>query len=149
MLGLPWLHPLARFGPLILRLGVAVVFIGHGWQKWQSGPEGWLAGGGAARAGFPDPVTVPLAWAGLIVELIGGLLLIPGLFTRIWAILQSLIMLVVIFTIKTGAPLVGGREGPSIELEVALLAGLWALALLGPGAWSLDQRLGLEGDSAT
>lgn len=78
-LSLPFVHRLTDLGPLALRLGVGLVFALHGWQKLTEGPSGFagmLTGLGVA---VPDA----FAWLVTVAELVGGILLLIGLLTRL------------------------------------------------------------------
>jgi uncharacterized membrane protein YphA (DoxX/SURF4 family) len=70
------------------------------------------------------------------VEAVGGLALILGLGTRIAAILLAIIMIVAIFAVKLTQRLLGG-----FEFDLALLAGLVALILMGSGAAALERNV--------
>jgi len=135
-LSLPFLHPFAPYGMLLLRLGLGLIMASHGWQKIQN-PAG--------TAGFFGSQGIPAAqlmvWVVIVVELIGGILLILGLGTRVWALLSACVMLTVIFVVKGIGSFTG--EG-NYELELAILSGMLALALVGPGRISVDAKMGLE-----
>lgn len=129
-----------EFAPLILRVVIGLVFFLHGWQKLTvfgaEGVSGMLAWSG--------PLAPLLAWVLILTELLGGLALVLGAFTRLAAMLLAIVMVVAILTVKLpgmeGAlPLSLLGKGP--ELESTLLAGCLALALLGGGIWALDKRL--------
>lgn len=138
-LSLPFLHPLAPYGHLILRLGLGLIMAAHGWQKLTVFGAQGFADNMLTRLGVPAPGV--MAWVVIIVELVGGICLMLGLGTRIWAILSAIVMLVVIFAVKGATTLTG--EG-SIELELAILVGMLALALVGPGHPSVDHMLKVE-----
>jgi putative oxidoreductase len=78
------------------------------------------------------------------VELIGGVLLIVGLLSRLAALLLT-IDLVVKVNVGLIAPQGGGA---GTELDLALIAGFLVVLLSGPGKPSLDYLLGLERDAA-
>jgi len=129
---------------LVLRLGVGLVMALHGWQKWSSGADGWRAGGMIEGMGMPGGAAV--AWLVMLVELVGGVLLIVGLLTRLSASLIAVVMLVALTMVKLPgpgliAPQGGGAGG---ELDLALMVGALAIAFLGAGALSLDKMLGIE-----
>jgi putative oxidoreductase len=73
---------------------------------------------------------IPIALA----ELIPGILLITGIFTRISASILSIIMLGAIFLAKGAASLIG--DG-GIELDLILLASLLVIIIEGPKRISL------------
>ena len=120
------------WGVLPLRLVVGIVFVAHGAQK--------LFGFGlAGTAGFLGSLGVPLptvAAAGLIaVELLGGIALIIGAWTRVAAGLLSADALVAILTVH----LRGGFFVPNgVEFVLTLLGACLALVGLGAGPCSLD-----------
>jgi putative oxidoreductase len=72
-------------------------------------------------------------------ELIGGICLILGLATALFAFILSIDMLVAIFKfhIPAGGHFVGG-PGPSFEVPLVYLVVLVALLIAGPGNFSVD-----------
>jgi putative oxidoreductase len=141
VLSLPPLHPMSRLAGLILRLGVGIVFIAHGWPKLQRGP--------ANVAGFLAQLNVPLpeitAWVVTLLELGGGILLIIGLFTRVIALFMAVEMVLISFVVKADIGLVAqGPQGVGWELELALGVAQLALVLIGPGMLALDNIIGVE-----
>ena len=127
---------LQSWGLAILRVVVGVTFFLHGWQKLTvmhvAGVTGMLSGMGVP---LPNVAAVALMTA----ELIGGALLIIGLFTRWAALLNGFDMLVAILLVH----LQNGFFNPKgVELPLTLLAATVCLALAGPGAASLDAHRG-------
>jgi putative oxidoreductase len=122
-------------GLAALRVTVGTVFAAHGAQKlFFFG----LAGVGEAFAGMGVPlaaVTGPLVG---FVELVGGLALVLGLFTRFVSLGLAAVMVgaVVMVHLPAGFFLPAGAE-----FVLTLLAAVVALALAGPGAFSLDALL--------
>ncbi len=133
-LGLPFLSRLGDLAPVPLRLGVGLVFIHYGYKKLSSGPDefaGMLTGLGVAAPTL-------FAWLVTIAELVGGVLLVLGLLTR-------LVTLPLIATLVGAVVLVKADLGmPEAGIDIALLAGLAALLLLGPGRLSLDRLAGID-----
>lgn len=134
--------PLGRqsdLGPLLLRVGVGVVFAWHGWQKFDGGVGNF--------AGFLESLNVPapevVAWLQVIAEGVGGLLLILGLFTRFVTLPLIAIMIGAIWLVKVDVGFIVPNAAGA-ELDTALLAGLLGLLLIGPGRLSLDAMLDLE-----
>ncbi len=123
------LKQFSAYASLPLRLALGVVFVAHGLQKLQA-PD--MVSGFFISIGFPG-------WMGAFVgsmELLGGVLLLIGLFTRYAALIISIIMVVAILKLKLTKGIING-----FELELALLGGALALLLLGPGKLSLDNDL--------
>lgn len=144
-LGLSALGRLAAVAPLVLRIGLGVVFVAHGYQKFDNGP-GAFASGPLAMLNVPAPEIV--AWLMTLAEGIGGLLLIVGLLTRLATLPLIAILIGAVFLIKDDVGFIA-MMAAGAELDTALLAGLVALLLLGPGRFSLDAVLGIEpGDVA-
>jgi len=118
-----WTPPLLS----VLRIVAAFLFIEHGTQKWLD---------------FPAPRSSPVVlWslggvAGLM-ELVGGLLLLVGLFTRPVAFLMSGLMAFAYFIAHAPRgfwPLLNGGELAALYCFVFLY-----LAAAGGGPWSLDR----------
>lgn len=127
----------SNWATIPLRLGVGIIFAAHGWQKFSNGL------GGVAQ--FFGSVGIPLpeisAFIVAFVELVGGIGVIVGFFTRYWAILLSIVMIVAIFTVKLPGGLLGMEGRPGYELDLALLVGCLALLLAGPGPLSLEKAI--------
>ena len=137
---------------LVLRLtGLGLAFA-HGLGKLTA-----LAGGeqrfveGVARLGFPMPVA--FAWAAALTEVVGGLLIAVGLATRVSAAFAAFVTGVAAFLrhhalghlaaatgLKPVAPEVLESWGKP-ELALVYMLGFLAIALLGPGRYSLDHWL--------
>jgi putative oxidoreductase len=128
-------------GLLLLRLAVGAIFIAHGAQKvFVYGFGGVSSSFG--QMGIPMPgITGPLV---AIVELAGGVLLVIGLLTRLAAIALAVDMLGAMFLVH----LAGGFFLPAgIEFTLALLGACLAIAIMGPGAMSIDH--GISGRRGT
>jgi putative oxidoreductase len=122
-----------RTGPratasLLVRLSTGIVFVAFGIGKFTSHASEVAS---FRTYGLPGPDAFVYAIGGL--ELVGGLLLVVGLATRIAALLLAGDMFAAI--IVSG---IGQGEVISLTLAVAQLAGiLW----IGPGRLALDHRL--------
>ncbi len=118
---------LASFAPLALRLVLGAILLTHGMLKFMHL---------SSTAQFFSHIGIPLAGvlAPLIafLEVVGGLGLILGIGTRLFAVLLAGDLLVAILTAKLSAGFVGGYE-----FELALIAGLISLLLSGPGRLAL------------
>lgn len=109
-----------------IRSAIGIIFIVHGSGKLNPGFGGFLTG----QLGFPPEMQIPIALA----EMIPGILLIVGIFTRISASMLAIVMLGAIFHVKKATNLTG--EG-GVEFELILLAGSLVIVAAGPGRASL------------
>ena len=133
----------ADLGLLVLRLAVGGLLAGHGAQKlfgWFGGygPEG--TGGWLESMGF-RPGKQWAILAGLS-EFGGGTLTALGLAHPLGPISTLGAMAVATLDVHAGKPIwvtEGGAELPITNMSAAL-----ALALAGPGAFSLDRALGIR-----
>ena len=84
----------------------------------------------------------PWAWIAALSEFGGGLLLAVGLVSPLGSLAIAGAMLVAIATVHWPNGFWNGKRG--YEFNLALLASVTALALTGPGTYSLDQALGVR-----
>ena len=118
-------------GITLVRLMVGVVFVVHGSQKWFVWhPAGTVAG--FAHLGFPPAA----AYTAMTAELLCGVLLVLGLFTRLAAIPIVITMAVAILKVHFA----NGFFVTNLGYEYALTLGIAALALVlaGPGMLAVD-----------
>jgi putative oxidoreductase len=124
---------------ILIRLLVGAVFVSEGLQKFLFPDD--LGVGRFTKIGIPPPdVLAPFVG---VVEIVGGLLLLLGLLTRLAAIPLVLDMLVALATTKI--PILA-KEGfwkmaHEARTDWSMLLGSLFLLLVGAGAWSLDARL--------
>lgn len=121
----------ASFGPVIIRVVLGALFVLHGIDKFNTGisnVEGFFASNGVPLAGLTAPVTA-------VVEIVVGAALVIGLFTRLSALILAAVLGGAILWVK--APEILG----SSELDLAYIAGLLAVALVGPGRFSVDEAI--------
>jgi putative oxidoreductase len=121
-------------GLLVLRLVVGIAFLHHGWSKIQE-PMTWMNK-------FPNPPPGFLQAAAAVAEFGGGIALIIGFLTPLFAFLIACNMAVAAATVHIphGDPFVG-HGGPSWELAAVYFSVAVCLLLVGPGQLSLDSLL--------
>src|SRR5919199_3307161 len=140
------LSPVARLGvfaPLAARVIVGIIMAAHGLQKLtEVGPAVF---GGQLLTGLGVPLPVFFGYVVTFAELIGGILLIVGLLSRLAALVLTIELIVAILLVKVNVGLIAPPgSGAGAELDLALIAGFLVILLAGPGKLSLDHALGLE-----
>ena len=113
----------------IVRIACGLIFMEHGTQKWLSFPP----------SGKPTPDFFTMSGFGGMLELVGGALLVFGLFTRPVAFLLSGEMAVAYWTSHAPRglfPILNGGDAAILYCFIFLY-----LAAAGGGPWSLDAVL--------
>ncbi|MEV1286552.1 DoxX family protein [Micromonospora sp. NPDC049679] len=131
-------NPLLRdLALLIARLGLGIVFVAHGWQKWATfGHEGTASA--FENMGVPMPSAA--AFFAATVELIGGAALILGAAVPVAGLLLAVNMAgAFLFVHATKGVFV--TDG-GFELVLALGVGALLLAATGAGRFGVDHVLG-------
>jgi len=128
---------------LILRVVAGALLVGHGVQKL----FGWLGGPGLAGAGtwFESIGLWPgRRWAALagLTEVGSGLLMALGFLNPIGPIAVMAAMATAALKAHRGKPIWAMAGGPELSLTYMLVA--LAVALAGPGAYSVDAAIGLH-----
>ncbi|MDR6244374.1 DoxX family protein [Paenibacillus hunanensis] len=119
----------------IMRVVLGILFLAHGISKFQMGMDG--------VAGWFQSVGIPgfLAYVVSPIELVGGILLIIGLFTRYVSILLIIVLLGAVFTVKLSAGLMGNGQMAGYELDLSFMLVALYLAVTNNTGFSLDQML--------
>jgi putative oxidoreductase len=123
----------ATLGLTVLRVVLGATFLLHGWQKVT---EWTIAGTQASFAQMGVPAAELAAPVAAVVELVGGLMLLLGLGTRVAAALLALTMLGALVLVHLPAGFFAADGG--VELVLLLAAASVLFALAGAGRWSLD-----------
>lgn len=124
------LKPLAL---LLLRLGLGLIFIYHGYPKLFTHAHETLQE--FARMGFPSY----FAYVAGVVEFFGGWLLVLGLFTRIAALFLAGEMAIAI--LRVHLPQGGLLAISNYQFPLALAVAAFALVAVGAGAISFDRAI--------
>ena len=122
---------------LILRLVLGVLILFHGISKLPPPPAFIVDALG--QAGLPSA----LAYGVYLGEIVGPVLIIIGVWTRLGALLIAVNMVVALLIAHTGDLFhVGKQGGYALELQAMYLFTAVALALTGAGRYSVGGRYG-------
>jgi len=137
--------PIDRWSLIPLRLIVGFGFLEHGFAKLAKGPDAFA--NILQAMGVPGPHF--MAWATILVELLGGLAVILGAFVTLASLPMAAVLLVAMFTvhlpygfssIKLQAVTAAGPQfgPPGYEVDLLYLACLATLVLGGSGPLAID-----------
>jgi putative oxidoreductase len=125
----------ADHAALILRVTMGALFLAHAWLKiavfTPSGTAGYFA-----SLGLPGA----LGYLTIAAELLGGLALIAGVWTRAVSLALVPVLLGAAWFGHGSAGFFFSNEGGGWEYPAFWAVALVVQALLGGGAWSLDHR---------
>lgn len=135
----------SRWAPIPLRLMVGYGFMEHGFAKLSKGPDGFAA----ILHALSVPAPHFMAWATILVELLGGLAVFLGAFVTLASVPMAAVLLVAMFTVHlpygfssiklTAVTAAGAKFGPpGYECDLLYIACLAALVLGGSGPFSVD-----------
>lgn len=140
-------------GLLIMRIGIGIMFMLHGWSKLTGGPEKWTdLGAEMSTIGITFGYTF-WGFMAMFSEFFGGLLFALGLFTRATAFLMLFTMIIATLHhfAEYNAELAEQLDPAKAEFSFRklLLSGSHSLELgliflaymfTGPGSYSLDSK---------
>ena len=118
-------HDITHWG---IRASIGAIFIVHSLKKFDPSWQDWLVN----TAGLPAEMQIPIALA----ELIGGILLITGVLTRITGVIFSTILLGAIFHIRWENGFFISQGG--WEWDMIMLAAVLSIIAAGPGRVSIS-----------
>ena len=119
---------LTQYGPFPLRILAGVAFIAHGLPKLSN-----ISGSEQTNiVGLPASLALPVG----LLEVVGGIVLLLGLLTRIASILLMAEMIGSTIVVKLPKGFVGGYE-----VDLLLMALTISLILTGPGRLSIEWNI--------
>jgi len=124
-----------NFGLLVMRVGLGVMFVFHGYPKLLDGPDKWAEVGAATK--YIHIHFLPTFWGlmALCSETFGGFLLVIGLAFRPVCLLLLITMIVaVLMHFGSG----GGLDQAAHAIEDAVVFA--GLLFVGPGRYSVDGK---------
>jgi putative oxidoreductase len=113
------LHDITHWG---IRAAIGAIFIVHSLKKFDPSWQEWLI-----SVGLPPEMQLPIALA----ELIGGILLVVGVLTRISGAVFAIILLGAIFHIRWENGFFVSQGG--WEWDLIMLASVLSIIAVGPG----------------
>ena len=119
-------------GLLLVRIGLGVIFLVHGLQKFMNLEQTVQFFGMIGLAAF-------FTYLVAAVELLGGAAMILGLFPRIAGVLLAIVMIFAIYLVKLKMGFSGGYE-----FDLMLLLAALGIASAGPGSYSLNKMFGAK-----
>lgn len=122
-------------GLLIIRVGLGIMMITHGFPKLAGGPAGWEDLGGSMKVVGINFLPVFWGLMAAVAEGVGGLFLILGIFFRPVNILLTVTM-VVAALVHFGKG--DGISGASHAIELGIV--FFSLIFIGPGKYSIDKK---------
>jgi len=122
----------APYAATVLRVALGALFLAHaGLKLFVFTPAGTAQFFGSL--GLPGP----LAYLVILAEVVGGLALIAGIYSRIVALALTPVLLGAIFTVHGPAGFFFTNPNGGWEFPALWIVGLLAVALIGDGAYAL------------
>lgn len=124
------------FGVLLLRIGVGVLIAYHGFPLWAAGTDTWVRIGSAVSLIGISSLHLLFGIASVVIQSIGGIFLILGIFTRGIALLLSIIVGFALANLIIRSSEIDNVMVVYTQINLALLS----LVFIGPGRLSLDRK---------
>jgi len=122
-------------GLLIMRIGIGIMFIIHGFPKLAGGLAGWAELGGSMKVVGVNFLPVFWGFMAAVAETFGGFLLIVGLFFRP-ACIALVFTMIIAALVHFGKG--DGLGGASHAIELGIV--FFSLIFIGPGKYSVDKK---------
>ena len=121
-----------------MRIVVGVMFLMHVWGKFNAGAARVATGFG--NYGLPNPDM--FAYAAMGLELVGGICLVVGLFTRFFGAALAIEMLIALIFAHLPKGYAAGAGGYKYVLLIGAVCFL--ISMRGGGPYSVDRAIGKE-----
>lgn len=125
-----------NIGILILRVGLGIMMMLHGYPKLFGGPEMWVQLGAETQSLGIDFAPLFFGFMASVAEFFGGLFLMLGLFFK-----PILVMLILVMGTAASGHISAGDGFSEISHSVELAIVFISLLFIGSGKYSLDQKL--------
>ena len=127
---------LRNIGLLILRVGLGITFMLHGYPKIFGGPEMWAQVGTATQHLGIDFAPMFFGFIAGATEFFGGLFLLLGLFFT-----PSLVLLLMVMIVATINHIAIGDPFSTYSHSLTMGIVFISLFFIGPGNYNLDRKL--------
>lgn len=125
-----------NIGLLIIRVGLGIMFILHGFPKMFGGPDTWVEVGSAMQYLGIDFAPMFFGFMAGVTEFFGGIFLLGGLF-----FMPSVIFLFIVMLVATVQHIGAGDGFISYSHSIEMAIVMFGLLFIGPGKYSLDRKL--------
>src|SRR5438876_4770429 len=122
----------------LVRVVVGIMFLMHGWAKFNAGVARIATNFGNYGLPMPDL----FAYTAMGLELVGGVCLIIGLFTRFFAAALAIEMGIALIVVHL--PKGYAASGGGYEYILLIGAACFLIAIRGGGPYSVDRAIGKE-----
>lgn len=123
-------------GVLILRVGLGIMFILHGYPKMFGGPDTWVQVGSAVEALGINFAPMFFGFMAGVAEFFGGIFLLLGLFFT-----PSVVLMLCVMIVATASHLANGDPFSSYSHSIELGIVFVSLLFVGPGRYSADRKI--------
>ncbi len=141
----PMLRPTSKWGPLVLRVVLGAILIFAGYSKIFD-PSKFVEVVKAMAGNYlPEFFVVAYGYAMPYLELITGIFLVLGLFTRLTGTVVALMFVSIIIGVGLANPDTALFADPVAKVipnkDFGFLAMALSLVLTGSGAWAVDNKM--------